>query len=142
MALTNVTEPTSFYITLVTSATTPTVDHNTLSEFTEITAGNGFTSGGLAIARTVASGGLDWASATEDDTDNRAEFILESAVWTASGGTIPASGSGARWALLTDDNGTVGSRQVLAWFDLSSDRSVSDTQTLTLTGAELRLTPA
>jgi hypothetical protein len=140
--LTNGTEPTNFYIALVTSATTPTVDHNTLSEFTEIAAGNGYTSGGLIIARTVAGAGLDWASATEDDTDNRAEFILESAVWTASGGPIPASGSGARWALLTDDNGTVGSRQVLAWWDLVSDRSVGDGQTLTISAAEIRATPA
>lgn len=142
MALTNAAEPTNYYIALVTSATTPTVDHNTLSEFTEIAAGNGYSSGGLSIARTVAGAGLDWASATEDDTDNRAEFILENAVWTASGGPIPASGGGARWALLTDDNGTVGSRQVLAWWDLVSDRSVSDGQTLTVASAEIRATPA
>jgi hypothetical protein len=138
----NATEPTTFYVALVTSATTPDVDKNTLSEFTEIAAGSGYSTGGLALARTIAGGGLDWASITEDDTDNRAEAIAESIVWTASGGSIPASGSGARWALLTDDNGTVGSRVVYAWWDLASDRTVSDGQTLTISTAELRATPA
>jgi hypothetical protein len=141
-SLTNATEPTNFYIALVTSATTPTVDHNTLSEFTEIANGNGYTTGGLIIARTVAGGGLDWASATEDDTDNRAEFILEDAVWTASGGSLPASGNGARWALLLDDNVTVGDRQVYVWWDLVSDRTVSVGQTITVSAAEVRATPA
>lgn len=140
--LANGTEPTNFYVALVTSATTPTVDHNTLSEFTEIAAGNGYSTGGLSVARAIAGGGLDWASVTEDDTDNRSEAVLENVVWTASGGPIPASGGGARWALLTTDEGTVGNRQVVLWWDLVSDRTVSDGQTLAISAAESRATPA
>ena len=138
LALSNATEPTNYYIALCTSAVTPDVDTNTLSQLTQVTAGGGYTDGGLIIARTIAGAGLDWASITEDDTDNRSEAILENVVWTATATGI----TGARWAVLTDDNGTVGSRLVLAWWDLSSDRSVTDTQTLTLTGCELRITPA
>jgi hypothetical protein len=60
-------------------------------------------------------------------------------VWTASTGPLPASGGGARYAVLTDDNGTVSSREVLAYFDLVSDRVVSDGQTITLQDSELLL---
>ena len=37
-----------------------------------------------------------------------------------------------------DDNGTPANREVLAVFDLASDRSVSDGQTLTLVDCERR----
>jgi hypothetical protein len=57
---------------------------------------------------------------------------IKDVAWTASGGNIPASGDGARYAVLTDDNGTVASREVFQWWDLSSDRTVSDSQVLTL----------
>ncbi len=132
----NATEPTNFYVALVTSATAPTADTNTLSQLTEIAANNGYTTGGYQLARN----GTDFDVLTENDTDDRGDMQIKDIVWTASGGPIPASGNGARYAVLTDDNVTVGSRLVLAWWDLTSDRSVSDGQTLTLQNCELRLT--
>jgi len=102
---------------------------------TEIAAGNGYTAGGYQLSRNAT----DWDSLTENDTDNRGEIQIKDLVWTASGGTIPASGNGARWAVLTDDNATQGSREIYAWWDLTSDRSVSDTQTLTLQDCEIRI---
>jgi hypothetical protein len=132
----NATEPTNFYVALVTSASAPTADTNTLSQLTEIAANNGYTTGGYQLARNST----DFDSLTENDTDDRGDLQIKDIVWTASGGPIPASGNGARYAVLTDDNGTVGSRLVLAWWDLTSDRSVSDGQTLTLQNCELRLT--
>ena len=48
--------------------------------------------------------------------------------------------AGARWALLTDDNVTVGSREVWYFFDLSSSRSVTDTQILTISNMLIYLT--
>lgn len=128
--------PTTFYMALCTSATAPTQDTNTFSELTEIAAGNGYTTGGLAVARNTT----DFDTFTEDDTGDLAYVRIKDLVWTASGGNLPASGSGARYAVLLDDNGTVGSREVLAYFDLSSDRTVSTGQTLTLVDLELRLT--
>ena len=130
------TMPTNFYVALCTSATQPTVDTNTLSELTEIAAGNGYTTGGYQLTPNAT----DFDVLTEDDTSNLAKIQVKDVAWTASGGTLPASGNGARWAVLTDDNATVGSRQVFAWWDLVSDRSVSSGQPLTLQDGELRAT--
>lgn len=128
--------PTNFYVALVTSASAPTADTNTLSDLTEIAAGNGYTTGGYQLTKNAT----DFDSLTENDTDDRGEIQIKDVVWTASGGSIPDSGNGARYAVLTDDNGTVANREVLAYWDLSSDRSVSDGQSLTLQNCELRLT--
>ena len=132
----NATEVTNYYVALVTSATAPDADINTLSQLTEIAAGNGYTSGGFQLARNST----DFDSLTENDTNDRGEIQIKDVAWTASGGSIPASGNDARYAVLTDDNATVGSRIVIAFWDLSSDRVVSSGQTLTLQNLELRLT--
>jgi len=130
------TIPTNFYVALVTSATAPTADTNTLSQLTEITAGNGYTTGGYSLT----PNGTDFDTLTEDDTTDKGILQIKDVAWTASGGNIPSAGNGARYAVLTDDNGTVGSRLILAFWDLTSDRTVSDTQTLTLIDLELDLT--
>jgi hypothetical protein len=131
----NTSVPTNFYIALVTSATAPTQDTDTLSQLTEIAAGNGYTTGGYQLTRNAT----DFDTLTEDDAADRGLIQVKDVVWTASGGSIPASGNGARYAVLLDDNATVGSREVLAYWDLVSDRSVSVGQTLTLQNCELRL---
>ena len=130
------TIPTNFYVALVTSATAPLVTHNTLGELTEITAGNNYTAGGFSLT----PNGTDFDSLVEDDTTDKAELQIKDVAWTASGGNIPSAGDGARYAVLTDDNATVGSRILIAFWDLTSDRTVSDTQTLTLIDLELDLT--
>jgi len=132
----NATEPTNYYVALVTSAVAPDADTNTLSQLTEIAAGNGYTSGGISLSKNST----DFDSLTENDTNDRGEIQIKDIVWTASGGNLPASGSGARYAVLTDDNATVGSRIVIAWWDLTSDRVISSGQTLTLQNLEMRLT--
>ncbi len=128
--------PTNFYVALITSAVAPTADTNTFSELTEIAAGNGYTSGGIALTKNST----DFDVLTEDDTNDKAIIQIKDLVWTASGGAIPASGNGARYAILTDYNATMGSRQVLAWWDLTSDRTVSSGQPLTLQDCELDIT--
>jgi hypothetical protein len=130
----NTAEFTNYYVALVTNAVTPTVDHNTLGQFTEIAVGNGYATGGFQLARNAT----DFNSAVEDDTDNRMELQLKDVTWTAAGGSIPPSGGGARWALLTTDEGTVANRQVIAWFDLTTSWTKTDGQTLTLIDLELR----
>lgn len=129
------TPPTTFYMILHTSAIAPDQDRNVVSDMTQIAAGNGYTSGGLAVARSAA--GFDVY--TEDDTNNRALVQCADISWTASGGPIPVSGSGARYASLTDDNATVANRQIIGTLDLVSDRSVSSGQTMTLQDCEFRL---
>lgn len=128
--------PTNFYVALVTSATAPTQDTDTLGQMTEITAGNGYVTGGYSLT----PGATDFDVLNEDDTNDRGDIQVKDVVWNASGGPIPSAGNGARYAVLTDDNGTVGSREVYAYWDLTSDRSVSDGQSLTLQNLELRLT--
>jgi hypothetical protein len=103
---------------------------------TEIAAGQGYTAGGISLARNTT----DFDVWTEDDGNDRALIQLKDMVWTAAGGNLPASGNGARWACLTDDNATPANREVIAAFDLVSDRTISDTQTLTLQNCEIRLT--
>lgn len=130
----NASVPTNLYAALITSAAAPTVDTNTFADVTEVTAGNGYTAGGISLSRNAT----DFDVLTEDDTNDRALIQIRDLVWTASGGTLPASGSGARYAILTDDNGTQSSRDILNSWDLSSDRSVSSGQTLTLQNCEIR----
>jgi len=132
----NTTEVTNFYVALVTSAVAPTADTNTMADLTQIATGNGYTDGGYQLTPNAT----DFDSITEDDTNDLGKIQVKDVVWTASGGTIPASGNGARYAVLTDDNATVANRLVLAYWDLVSDRSVSSGQTLTLQDCELRLT--
>lgn len=126
---------TNLYVALVTSAVAPDADTNTLGQLTEIQAGNGYASGGYQLSRNDT----DFDVLTEDDGNDRALVQVKDVVWTASGGNIPASGGGARYAVLTDDDGTIGNREVEVYWDLSSDRTVSDGQTLTLQNLEIRI---
>lgn len=127
------TIPTNFYIALISS--TPDVDDNTKADVTECANGNGYTTGGTSLT----PGGTDFDVWTEDDTNDRGLVQLKDIVWTASGGDLP-SGQNARYAILTDDNVTDGSREVYVFWDLTSNRYVSDGQTLTLQDCEIRLT--
>jgi len=128
--------PTNLYVALVDASVAPGPDTNTLSQLGEVPAGNGYTAGGIQLNRNTT----DFDTLTENDTDDRGELKLKDLVWTASGGNLPASGAGARYAVLTTDEATVGDRQVIAYWDLVSNRVVSDTQTLTLVDCELRFT--
>lgn len=134
--LRNETAPTTFYLALFLATSTFDQDVNTISDVNEIAAGNGYITGGKAVARSAA--GFDvW---TEDDTNDWGFVQLADVVWTASGGPIPSSGNGARYCALVDDNGTVSLREIYGFGDLSSDQSVSSGQTLTLQNFEFRLT--
>lgn len=131
----NATEVTNFFVALFTSATAPTADLNTKSELTEVASGNGYTTGGISLNRDST----DFDVLTEDDTNDRGLIQIKDLVWTASGGSLPGSGNGARYAGLSDDNATQGSREIWAYWDLTSDRVVSVGQSLTLQNCELRL---
>lgn len=135
-ALRAVALPTNFFVALCDDSITPDADDNVKSDVAEVPNGTGYTTGGLSLT----PGATDFDVLTEDDANDRALIQIKNLVWTASGGTVPTSGTGARWAVLTDDNATQGSREVEAWWDLVSNRIVSDGQTLTLVDPELRLT--
>ena len=130
------TPPGHLYIVLCTSAHAPDADHSPFSGLTEIADGDGYTTGGYELHRDST----DFDTWTQTDGSDIAFVQLKDLTWVASGGAIPVSGDGARWAVLTDDNATLNSREVYAYFDLVSDRSVSSGQSLTLQDTELRLT--
>ncbi len=125
----------NFYLALCDSSITPTPEINTLGELAEIPAGNGYTAGGVQLNRDA----VDFKSLVEDDASDQVELKIKNIVFTASGGPLPASGTGARWAVLTDDNATVANRQVLAYFNLATDRNAPDTKVFTLPNLQLDL---
>lgn len=127
--------PTNLNLALVTSAVAPNADTNTLGELTQIATGNGYADGGYQLNMNDT----DFDSIIEDDTNDRSRIQVKDVAWIATGGSIPASGSGARYAVLTDDNATIANREVLIYWDLESDRTVSDGQTLALQDCEIRL---
>lgn len=135
-AMKNASPPTTFKAALVT--TTPTVDTNTLSDLTEVAAGNGYTSGGINVERSAT--GWPNADDSEDDTNNRGSISAKDLVFTASGGTLPASGNPATYVVLTDDDATVADREVLAYWSLGGNRQVTDGNSITAQDATLRLT--
>lgn len=130
------TQPSNWYIALLTSDNTPDATIETMSAgVTEIATGNGYDSGGVAIAASTA--GFD---VILFDTDAGKAYVQAvDAAWTASEGNIPASGTGARWAVLTDDNAVHASREVLAWLDLTEARSIGQGAQLTLQNIEIDL---
>jgi len=131
----NAGAPTNFYVLLATSATAPDADTNLVSDLTEIAAGNGYTTGGYSLTKNST----DFDTLTEDDTNDRGLIQIKDVAWTASGGSIPGSGNGARYAVLIDDNATIANREIYCYWDLTSNRTVSDGQTLTLQDLEIRI---
>lgn len=123
------TVPTTYYFGLATSTTSPTKATNLWSQLEEVAIGNGYSAGGASLTASTNF------TVSEIDSTIGAKVVLDNVIFTAAGGNLPSSGSGARWGLLLD--GTGGSANVLAYFDLVSDRTVSDTQTLTISAAEI-----
>lgn len=129
----NTEQPTGFRVMLCKSTTAPLVTHNVKADLTEIEIGNTYTTSGYLLSRNST----DFDTPYEDDSGNVGYIRIKDVSWTASGGSIPISGLGARYAVLLD---TTSSGNVICWWDLTSDRTVSNGQTLTLQDLELRLT--
>jgi len=125
------TLPTNFYVALVTD--TPDADTNTLSDLTEIADGNGYDTGGFELT----PGGTDFDTWTEDDSGNKGVIKIKDVAWTADGGSIPASGDDALYAVLLDDNGTIANREVWVYWSLGGAQSIGDGSTITLQDLEI-----
>lgn len=126
--------PASFYVALVKSSATPTRATKTMASLAEIAAGSGYTSGGIEVSRDS----VDFDTMTENDTTFLVDLELADVAWTATGGSIPASGDGARYAVLTDDNATVANREIWFVWDLGGNRSVTVGQAITLRDMTMR----
>ncbi len=130
------TIPTNFYVALMKADDVPDADTNVFSDLTEIAAGNGYTTGGFQLT----PNDTDFDTLTENDADNYGAVEIKNVAWTATGGPIPSAGDGARYAILTDDNGVVANREVWDWWDLATDQSVIEDDILLLEDLELRIT--
>lgn len=123
-------KPATYYTALVTSASAPTADTNTMAELTEITGGG--------YARKALTLGTSFDTPNQIDASDYGTLQLVDQDWTASGGSLPTTG-GARYMVLIDD-GAGSAAEVYHYWDLTSDRQVSDTQVLSIQNAELRIT--
>ena len=131
----------TLFVMLCTDAVTPVATTATFAALTPIATGNGYQStGGIGANEGFLLPGNAADFYAISTGANYGRIKIRDIVWTAAGGSIPGSGDGARWAVLTDNNATIDSRVVLAWWDLSSDRSVTVGNTLTLSDLEIRLT--
>ena len=123
------TPPTNFYLALIKATPAPTRATVTLSQVAEIEDGNGYTEGGYQLNRDST----DFDTLTEETGDPyTVTQMLKDIIWNASGGPIPSSSTGARYAVLTNDNATIANREVLFVFDLVGERTVSVGQAITL----------
>ena len=125
-----------YFIALATSAATLTALTELFDTTVQIAVGSGYADGGISFARDSAT----WDILAMDTVTGYGYIRLKDIVWTAAGGSIPASGGGAMYALITDDNALVGSRKVYGWIDLTTARSIGNGATLTLQDIELRIT--
>ena len=132
-ALRGETAEATFYLALTSDA--PTADTNTVSDLTEITAGNGYTSGGQA----VALDSTDFDTWTEVDASDRALLQMKDFSWTAAGGNIPSADTGPRYVILTDDHATVASREVYHYWDIGATVTVVSGTSLILQDLEIRI---
>lgn len=122
------TGPTACSVRLLTNLTGADVDAENFADLNEISAGNGYTTGGETV--TLDSSGFDVLA---DDSGNSRQYLqLADVQWTASGGSIAAAGA----ALVMTDSGT---DKVWAVFDFGGTVTATDGGTFTLQNCELRV---
>jgi len=98
------------------SNTAPVATNTILSNITQISAGNGYTSGGSTTTITLAEvTGTTTVSGTQ-------------VVFTASGGSIGPF----RYVVLYNDNTTSPSKPLVAWWDYGSSITLADGETFTV----------
>jgi hypothetical protein len=98
------------------SNTAPVATNTILSNITQISAGNGYTSGGSTTTITLAEvTGTTTVSGTE-------------VVFTASGGSIGPF----RYIVLYNDTTTSPSKPLVAWWDYGSSITLADGETFTV----------
>ena len=98
------------------SNTAPVATNTILSDITQISAGNGYTSGGSTTTITLSeTTGTTTVSGTQ-------------VVFTASGGSIGPF----RYVVLYNDTTTSPSKPLVAWWDYGSSLTLADGETFTI----------
>jgi len=108
---------------LVTSAYTPTADHDFFDDVTnEVAATGNYVAGGDTISVTV----------TDDDANGRVDIVLGEAQWTTA--TITAGGC----VYYVDTGGAASTDWLIAYLDFGTDRS-SSSGTFTISPTTVRI---
>lgn len=108
---------TTHVLKVALSNTAPAATHATLSQATEIAAGNGYTAGGISVG-TITGSQTSGTFKLTGGTDP---------VWTGSG-----AGFTARYAILYNDTPTSPADPLIGWWDYGSSVTIAAGETLTV----------
>lgn len=100
---------------VVLSNTAPSASNTQLSDITQISSGNGYTTGGNAVTITASS-----------QTSGIYKLVGDDAVFTASGGAIGPF----RYVILYNDTAT--NDELIGFWDRGSSTSISDGESVTV----------
>lgn len=103
-------------IRVILSNVTVSVSMEFIASVTEIAAGNGYTTNGIALT------GKAWTTAA-----GVAKFVATDPVWTASGGSIAAS----RYAVLFNNTPSP-NKPIIGYWDYTTSAAVAPGESLTL----------
>lgn len=102
---------------IILTNTAPSAANSVAGDLTEISAGNGYTAGGVAV--TVSSSG---------QTSGTYKLVLADLTITASGGAIGPF----RYAVLVDTTPTSPNKPLIGWWDYGSSVTLADGESITI----------
>jgi hypothetical protein len=107
----------SHALKIVLTDTAPSASNSVFADLTEISAGNGYTSGGIAatVASSAQSGGAY-------------KLVLDDVTVTASGGAIGPF----RYFVLVDDTPTSPADPLIGWWDYGSSITLANGESVTI----------
>jgi hypothetical protein len=99
------------------SNTAPAATNTVFANITEISAGNGYTAGGMTLD-----------SVTLSEASGTAKVVIADEVLTASGGSIGPF----RYVVIYNDTATSPADALVAWYDYGSSITLASTETFTI----------